>query len=342
MKISNALHFITPLVLTTSFGAFAQINDSRPIVTTIPMLQGLALNIAEGGVATGGGDPCEMRIQEIRDDIRAWVLRGGHSGLTYNSSTKEEYANGMQAYLAIKRNSDRSISQATDIECVHRRIVVQGHEKICRFDRLAGPKITCDYEAFMDSSTLSEDDQYRLIHHEYAGLAGIENPDGFQSQYEFSDQISKFLENQVIRKLAMRPQLVPDCRSLDLRAVPAGTKCRTAKGSIYERVWREYFGEAWKGPDGMVWSDLIGSGTQYEAVDLCKNLGGVLPSRSDFERGEASGFREVLPNMTAYSHYWSSSLDRPTGGAYIFSAGSGGADFNYHRITKVSVRCNGW
>ncbi len=51
----------------------------------------------------------------------------------------------------------------------------------------------------------SESDQYVLVHHEYAGLAGIEISKGEDSDYQVSNQISGYLENQVIKKLAVKP-----------------------------------------------------------------------------------------------------------------------------------------
>ncbi|MGZ3768263.1 MAG: hypothetical protein ACXVCP_15920 [Bdellovibrio sp.] len=44
----------------------------------------------------------------------------------------------------------------------------------------------------------------------------------------------------------------------DLRSAPIGSKCRTTKGAIFERVFKDGFGEAWKDPDGRIWSDMIG------------------------------------------------------------------------------------
>jgi hypothetical protein len=50
----------------------------------------------------------------------------------------------------------------------------------------------------------SEAGQYRLIHHEYAGLARIEKNYGSASDYEFSNQITNYLEHQTVLKLALK------------------------------------------------------------------------------------------------------------------------------------------
>jgi hypothetical protein len=51
-----------------------------------------------------------------------------------------------------------------------------------------------------------QSDQYVLIHHEYAGLAGFEVNDGESSQYEISNQISGYLEDQIVKKLVVKPR----------------------------------------------------------------------------------------------------------------------------------------
>ena len=112
----------------------------------------------------------------------------------------------MAHYLGTKKLPNGLLMEATDIECVHNPIMVQGQEKVCRFDKLeTGPKITCNYEAFLDQKTITEDDQYQLIHHEYAGLAGLEKPNKGQSTYPISNQIASYLQNEVVRRLPVGP-----------------------------------------------------------------------------------------------------------------------------------------
>ncbi len=88
------------------------------------------------------------------------------------------------------------------------------------------------------------------------------------------------------------------CSSINPRTAKLHDKCTTSKGAIYERVSRDHFGEAWKGPDGLVWSDRVGNYTQSNAAEICKKLDGTPPSKADFERSEGYGLREVLSNMT--------------------------------------------
>ena len=60
----------------------------------------------------------------------------------------------------------------------------------------------CDRGLLLDAT---DTDQYILIHHEYAGLAGIEVSAGDVSTYPVSNQIGGYLANQVVKKLVIRP-----------------------------------------------------------------------------------------------------------------------------------------
>jgi hypothetical protein len=186
---------------------------------------GTATFAREGGVATGGGDACEKRIQQIRDDIQDWILRDGHQQLTGLSFGHEYYKQQMLTFLATKKNTDGSVRAVTDIECLDQRVQVDGHEKICRFERFAkGAKITCDARKFLDRATMTDDEQYKLIHHEYAGIAGLEVPTGSQSQYFISNQVVESLEMRQVRMLAVKCKSTsctgnyPDMRSENFKA----------------------------------------------------------------------------------------------------------------------------
>lgn len=128
------------------------------------------------------------------------------------------------------------------------------------------------------------------------------------------------------------------CSSINLRTAQLNVKCRTSKGSVYERVSRDNFGEAWKGPDGLIWSDFVAHDT-HNAGEICKNQGGTFPSRDDFKRGEVNGFREVLPNMKDRI-FWSSSVAPYVHYFYYFDGNVG--DFGYGFVDDyASVRCVG-
>ena len=143
--------------------------------------------------------------------------------------------------------------------------------------------------------------------------------------------------------------------SMNLRTVDIGYKCQTSRGAIYERVAQDKFGEAWQGPDGLIWSDTIGQYTNTGEIsgDIvvdsgatrgCKNIGGTLPEVADFQRGEFNGFREVLPNMEfrgdLYVSYWTASVAHTQYGsdAYVFLPFSGNFIPDFRRSYEY-VRC---
>lgn len=156
---------------------------------------------ARGSEGVGGGDLCEDRIQQIRDDIEVWIRAGGSKDLRLSSGmTIDQYNQSMMKAL-----------ESTKVRCVKEGdsgypVKVAGVPKVCRFDKslFGSAKITCDENTFMNQATMSESNQYILVHHEYAGLAGIENPNGDVSTYNLSNQISAYLVDQVVKKLAVK------------------------------------------------------------------------------------------------------------------------------------------
>lgn len=152
---------------------------------------------ARGANGSGGGDICEDRIKIIRDDIKSWVEKGGARGLQLSVGISyEKYVTAMLNQI-----------EKSKIRCLGRGdhgypISIGATPKVCRFDRRDGSsQITCDFEKF---TSMEESDQYVLVHHEYAGLAHIEKPDGDRSDYGVSNQISTYLEDQIVKKLAVK------------------------------------------------------------------------------------------------------------------------------------------
>jgi hypothetical protein len=156
------------------------------------------VSFAGGSSVRGGGDPCEDRIQDIGADLKSWIVKGGAAGLKLPAAlTANKYADNMLSKI-----------DSAKIQCVGPGdkdfpIQVQGTAKVCRFDKgFMKSRITCDYSKFQ---ALNDSEQYVLVHHEYAGLAGIENPNGDESTYTISNQITAYLEDQVIKRLAVKP-----------------------------------------------------------------------------------------------------------------------------------------
>jgi len=130
---------------------------------------------------------------------------------------------------------------------------------------------------------------------------------------------------------------LPDCHDVNLRTVSVGFKCSVENWWVYERVLRSGFGEAWKAPDGLIWSDRLGVANQYDGMQTCANLGGALPSTQDFHHCYDGGHRVVLPNFNG-DYYWSSSFDEVWGNADAYNCTGGSAQANRYNPC-YAVRC---
>jgi hypothetical protein len=177
---------------------------------SVALLLLLASNtsFASEGQDRGGGDLCEKRIQDIRNDIASWIAKGGHNGLSLSNLAPAEYASLMLQAIG-----------STKISCVSPGdkgypVQVNSTPKECRFDKKGvSAVITCDKSKFEGRS---ESDQYTLIHHEYAGISQLEKPDGDISNYWISRQISGYLADVVIKKLVVKDAHKANAPSVDL------------------------------------------------------------------------------------------------------------------------------
>jgi hypothetical protein len=145
----------------------------------------------EGG---NGGDICEDRIKVLRDDLSSWIRKGGATGLSLPKNVSNaQYVQAMSNRIA-----------NAQISCTSSRVEVAGSEKTCMnyVDAKGAYQILCNASRFLDTK---DSDQYILIHHEYAGLAGLEVNQGPESHYEISNQISGYLVDQVVKRLAVKP-----------------------------------------------------------------------------------------------------------------------------------------
>jgi hypothetical protein len=168
---------------------------SRLILTSLLLLLLQISPAALAGHKEGnGGDMCEDRIKVIRDDIASWIQKGGSKGLKLSDSADlSEYNSAMLKHIS-----------SAQISCTSEKVLVGGVEKTCKnsLDETNTPQIICNAQRFIGTG---DSDQYILVHHEYAGLAGFEATDQGDSHYEISNQISGYLENQVVKKLVVKP-----------------------------------------------------------------------------------------------------------------------------------------
>lgn len=194
----------------------------------------MTVSNAEASKDRGGGDLCEKRILEVADDISAWIKAGGSAELNFSADvTLEHYNSGMMT--AIDTTKVRCVKPGDKGYPVH----IGNTPKACRFDRTAGETfITCDYEVFMNKNATTESDQYVLVHHEYAGIAGVENPNEEISTYSLSSQITYFLDFVTLKKLAIKPKPIVKTKTSNDAEADARimASCESYRNSVNNKI----------------------------------------------------------------------------------------------------------
>jgi hypothetical protein len=194
------------------------------VVLTVLNLMAFSARMAharEGGVHGGGGDLCQSRIEEIRNDVANWINAGAQLSFlervgsaqldfTKTQTTLQDYNLKMLTVISQTRDDGQaSISCTNDSDQVR----VEGKSKVCMaYYETGHPRILCYrgkmggeghyVDGFMGAT---QDEQYFQVHHELAVLAGFEDQKGEETNYPFSRQISAHLEDQLMKKLAIRP-----------------------------------------------------------------------------------------------------------------------------------------
>ncbi len=167
-----------------------------------------------------GGDLCEMRINEIRMDLKNWIGKGGASKLELPRKV------GVEQY---KKAMLEQISKATVI-CTQDIPTIEGVEKTCvNFVNAQGSNIRCNYDRLLNAPA---EDQYVLIHHEYAGLAKFEINSGVSSDYSISNQIFRFLRSGPSTHLDINPNkgcdknsVLTDAEQLAIAIYESNVRC---------------------------------------------------------------------------------------------------------------------
>lgn len=193
--------------------------------------------VDSGGGATGGGDvACAAKIQRVRDDLLSWINNSQTELAAMKLQIPEaEYKSKMNlqfvtAHVACTDEQTETIDP----------VKVDGIAKTCRFDKFdcdsflakiddfakSLPQtvfqnaksscqphenksyVTCDYKKIVQPNgqlAITENDLYRLVHHEYAGLADIEPASSDQSTYIYSNRLTVYLGPEVQQVLHVRP-----------------------------------------------------------------------------------------------------------------------------------------
>lgn len=164
-----------------------------------------------GGVHGGGGNIDELPVYEVRVDILKWISEGGAKGLKLPSGVSYEfYQSSMSKILLdhaviITAVTTAQENASTDLEL---KVLVNGQPKMCRGfvsvkDGL--DHLLCNSDRLKAATPA---DRYRLIHHEYAGLAGVEQNVGASSDYQISDQITDYLVPETVWRLSVKKPAV--------------------------------------------------------------------------------------------------------------------------------------
>lgn len=158
----------------------------------------------QGAGSGGGGDATEERVNEIRSDILKWIKNGGAKELVLSPAlTYNDYVASMSDILQPKKVVIGFVVQ-DDKKNDELKVSVNGMPKTCRgFNSKidSKPHIICNISRF---KATSDAEQYKLIHHEYAGLANIEQNDKAASDYTISSQITDYLSQVTVTKLAIK------------------------------------------------------------------------------------------------------------------------------------------
>lgn len=153
------------------------------------------ISMAKRGQDKGnGGDICENKMRNITNSIEEWLIRDEYKGLKLPDDLSEEnYKEGML-----------DAAKKSILSCVTEKVFIGMAEKTCKnFEgEDQSTQVVCNFDRFMKTE---EKEQYRLVHHELAGVAGFETNKGEEaSVYFISNQISEFLQKEMVYKLGIK------------------------------------------------------------------------------------------------------------------------------------------
>ncbi|MES2962607.1 MAG: hypothetical protein V4760_01870, partial [Bdellovibrionota bacterium] len=162
----------------------------------------------EGGSNGGGGADMESEFKAIALNVRDWINGGGSASLELpRGVTNEQYKTGMLRELgsySIQMVSRELKFGGSVKTCVSRSVAEKDRAKL----KVRG-QILCNQTLFLNTYKYNTEGAYRLVHHEFAGLAGLEQNRGQQSDYVVSDQLSQFLEREIVLRLPVTTKKDP-------------------------------------------------------------------------------------------------------------------------------------
>jgi len=220
-----------------------------------------------GNESSGGGDASEAHVNQIRGDIWNWIESNGARDINLPwTMSYDQYTSGMLQYLSpgavlvgFISTAEEAATQDPDL-----KVSINGQPKTCVssiWQKDGLPHIECNTERF---AATSDADQYPLIHHEFAGLAGLEKNVGAQSDYEISSQLTAFLTTVTVTKLAIDPSPVtPQLTDVVLNS-DGSVRLFVQSSDYLSRTGHPL-------PNG-----------QLGALEYCASIGNHLPSAKEF------------------------------------------------------------
>ena len=110
-----------------------------------------------------GGDVCENKMRNITNDIESWLISDQYRGIKLPEYLTEELYK-QEILEAVKKSI---------LSCTTDKVLVGSAEKTCRnfVDNKGTTQIQCNFDRF---NSTEEKEKYKLMHHEFAGVAGFE------------------------------------------------------------------------------------------------------------------------------------------------------------------------
>lgn len=141
-----------------------------------------------------GGDICENKMIAIANDLESWLLNNLFRGIKLPPGVEEtQYQEAMLS--AIEKST---------LSCTTDKVYVGKVEKTCKnfIDDSMNVQVVCNFNRFMSTE---EKEKYKLMHHEFAGVSGLESNNGDErSVYTISDQLSDYLGKEEVLKLGIK------------------------------------------------------------------------------------------------------------------------------------------
>ncbi len=227
------------------------------------LLSGLLLLSTQAYARAGqdkgnGGDICENKFIEVREDIYSWLTNGGSKNLKLPKNiSHKDYLTKMGQQITIAK-----------VSCTENRILVGKAEKTCKnFIDNGTPRIICNSRLFSEASV---EDQYVLVHHEYAGLAGFETNNGSESsKYTISNQLSHYLEEKVVKKLAIKIEETLESQTLK-KFIADANNPKSKLGATLIKMNQESIDG--RNPDGIIIFPITRDDVKMVAISYDINL----------------------------------------------------------------------